>query len=437
MWRRYSGILLGVMLMVAALPMSVGAADDGHLGVGTCAGSTCHGSPTPWKNSNVLQTEFFTWRNNDRHAQAYKALTSERGQRIARNLGLPNAHEAKVCLDCHADNVPAAQRSRVFDIRDGVGCESCHGGAQRWLGEHVSGTASRAQLQQLGLVSLENPVTRGRTCLTCHLGGGDRAITHKIMGAGHPRLRFELETFTAAQPAHYQVDEDYRRRKQTPSPARTWLAGQVMAAQHLLAGLADPRRNPPGLFPELAFFDCQACHHPTTDIRFEARGDDSLQPGQPRLMDANLVMTQIAADALAPNLGAAMARQIAALHLAAGQGREALAAAITALQGTLAQMQEQAGREPGRDQVRQLLRGLLTTPEQSGYRSFVLAEQNTMAIGSLLAHLRVAGQVTPAQYAAAAEALEKVYQTVERENAYDIPRYVAAVAGVKAALSGL
>ncbi|MGK0321912.1 MAG: hypothetical protein ACI9JP_004111, partial [Granulosicoccus sp.] len=35
------------------------------------------------------------------------------------------------------------------------------------------------------------------------------------MGAAHPRLSFELDLFTANQPAHYSVDADYMARKGT------------------------------------------------------------------------------------------------------------------------------------------------------------------------------------------------------------------------------
>ncbi len=34
---------------------------DIHLGVASCAGSTCHGSVEPWIKSNVIQNEYVTW----------------------------------------------------------------------------------------------------------------------------------------------------------------------------------------------------------------------------------------------------------------------------------------------------------------------------------------------------------------------------------------
>ena len=146
MLRRIALVVLLAAVVGAARAPGIGAetnlpftAAPVHLGVSSCGGSSCHGAVEPWPGSTVLQNEFITWQTKDRHARAYKTLLSEKSKRIAANLGLTNAYEAKICLDCHADNVPAEQRAKGFQISDGVGCEACHGGAVGWLGVHVSG----------------------------------------------------------------------------------------------------------------------------------------------------------------------------------------------------------------------------------------------------------------------------------------------------------
>jgi hypothetical protein len=121
-------------LPVHPLPYQV---KDKSMGVVNCANSLCHGSVQPWKDANVLQNEYVTWSRVDKHARAYKVLFNEQSARIARNLGLGNAAEAKVCLDCHAHNVPKAQRGERFKFDDGVSCEACHGPSERWLPKHV------------------------------------------------------------------------------------------------------------------------------------------------------------------------------------------------------------------------------------------------------------------------------------------------------------
>ena len=236
-------------------------ASDIHLGVTSCAGSTCHGATTPWAGSTVLQNEYMTWEQYDPHSKAYSVLMNKTSKKIAANLGIGKAHEAKICLDCHADNVSENKRGRVFQISDGVGCEACHGGGQRWLGLHVSGVGTHEDNVKAGLYPTEDPVKRAELCISCHFGDETKFVTHRIMGAGHPRMSFELDTFTAIQPAHYKIDSDYRKRKKVANGIQTWAIGQAMSLERRMDAVLDPKRNRDGLFPELVLFDCQACHH--------------------------------------------------------------------------------------------------------------------------------------------------------------------------------
>jgi len=409
--------------------------DDIHLGVGTCAGSTCHASATPWRNSSVQQSEYLTWRQRDRHAKAYQSLLGERGRLIAANLGLPNAHEAKVCLDCHADNVPAARRGRGFELTDGVGCESCHGGASRWLGVHVSGTNTRAQNLEAGMYPLDDPAARGRLCMTCHLGTADPALGHRILGAGHPRLRFELDTYTAVQPAHFRPDADYRQRKRLTGPVTTWMVGQAVAADLDLQGLADPKRNPPGLFPELAFFDCQACHHSIGALRFERRPGGASEPGVPRLRDAHLVMMLTVARSLQPALAERLGADIAALHRAVGSDRDSLVAAVGSARDTVRDFLAWAARSFSTDEILRLADALCALGQTPGYRSFAVAEQTTMALGGALAALREAGGIDAARHKLAAAALDEVHKTVNRDDSYSPAEFGTALAALEKTLA--
>jgi len=123
-----------------------------HLGVATCGGSTCHGAVEPFKQSNVLQNEYVTWTQKDKHAAAYKILLNERSQRIAKNLGLAKpAHEAPECLNCHAHFPKEDMRGPQFQLSDGVACEACHGGAAGWLGPHVANRGNHAENIAAGL----------------------------------------------------------------------------------------------------------------------------------------------------------------------------------------------------------------------------------------------------------------------------------------------
>ena len=81
-----------------------------HLEVASCSSSVCHGSVTPSKASDVLLNEYVTWSHEDAHSKAYAVLNSSRARSMAVKLGLPNAATAKICLDCHTDNVPPEKR---------------------------------------------------------------------------------------------------------------------------------------------------------------------------------------------------------------------------------------------------------------------------------------------------------------------------------------
>src|SRR5262249_14199437 len=145
--------------------------DGKHLGVATCASSLCHGSARPLTARAVSQNEYVTWSHFDPHARAYHVLREERGAQIARRLGLKSAAEAPECLACHADTTPADERGEKFQMSDGIGCETCHGGSERWLQTHDDApTVTHADNVAAGMRALERPEIRARLCVGCHVG---------------------------------------------------------------------------------------------------------------------------------------------------------------------------------------------------------------------------------------------------------------------------
>lgn len=434
--RRYTGSILAIAGVLAVLGLAGTAAaqtlpqnaSDIHLGVGSCAGSTCHGAVTPWRNSTVLQNEYVTWQTKDTHAKAYATLLNDASKRIARNLGLPNAHEAKICLDCHANNVPANLRSKTFQMSDGVSCEACHGGSVRWLGIHISGAANHAQNVAAGLYPTEDPVARAKLCMSCHMGTSDKFVTHKIMGAGHPRMPFELDTFTATQPAHYRVDDDYRARKRVADPVQTWAIGQAVAVQTTLDGLMDPKRNRQGIFPELVFFDCHACHHPMSNVRWEARASTGLGPGVPRLADANMIMLRIVASQLDPGLGEKLLQQSRALHAATDQGADAVAAAARMLRETVTPMIARLAQHRfDASGMTALLRGVIRDGVNREYVDYAAAEQATMALSAILTAMRRGGSINETKFKAYNDVLDRAYKAVEKDEEFRPASFVAAL----------
>ncbi len=402
-----------------------------NLGVVNCANSLCHGSITSWKDANILQSEYVTWSRVDKHAsKAYPVLFNDRSKRIARNLGLREpAHQAKLCLDCHAHNPPPQYRGERFKVADGVSCEACHGPAEKWIKSHVAPNATHAENLAQGLFPTSDPVQQARLCLSCHFGNQVKFVTHRMMGAGHPRMSFELDTFTQTAPAHFVIDADWQRRKRTWDGVRVWAIGQALAARELIDVLLDPKRSRDGLFPELVVFDCHACHHPMSDVRWTPR--QGTGPGRIRLNDANLLMLRQIVRRTFPGDEKNYNDLVGALHRAvAGEGGDALDAARKLRSGLDLVVAKLAAREFAAADLRAILSGLVADGLAGQYSDYAGAEQATMAIASVLNFLARRGELGDVR--AANAALDRLHQAVRDDEKYRPETFRAALADVGA-----
>jgi hypothetical protein len=410
---------------------------DTHMGVATCSNSVCHGATQPFKDSNVWQNEFARWQEYDPHStKAYQALRSQAGQAIAAKLGLGDATRAKACLDCHADNAPAERRGERFQITDGVGCEACHGGGERWISAHAGKDASHANNLALGMYPTADPVARAELCLSCHMGTRDRMITHRIMGAGHPRLSFELDTFTwLPEVTHYEIDDDYVERKGPFNGVRDWGVGQGVAAANLLELLLDPRHGSDGLFPELVLFDCHACHRTMSDGRWAPRPGTGLGPGVVRLNDANLVMFRHLLAAVDPASASRILEQTRALHGATTRGRDATHEAarrlLTEIRSLLPRVAENAFEA---DSLAPVLDSLLGDAERGEFRDYAAAEQAAMAASSVIVAFETAGRFDAAHAERLRGRIDLLFAQVADPERYDMPAFVTALRELRRAL---
>lgn len=430
------GLALSVAPSIAVAQAPLPIIDkDVHMGVASCAGSTCHGAIQPWQGSRVLQNEFITWQRNDKHAKAYQILLNDRSKRIAHNLGLEAAHTAKVCLDCHADNPTQERQHRTFQITDGVSCEACHGGAGRWIGVHISAAATHDLNVENGLFPTADPVTRARLCLSCHFGDETRFVSHRIMGAGHPRMSFELDTFTAIMPAHYQVDADYRERKGSWDGVQTWAIGQAMAIGVMMDAIVDPKRGRDGIFPELVLFDCYTCHHRMSNLRWVPRASVGLDPGIPRISDANHLMLQIVTGHVDEALGNELRAKTQALHKATRTSDAAFLEAAKALQEVTDKLVDRfAQHKFGEADMSALMAGVIDLGLKGEYQDYPGAEQATMALSAIANAMLNIGAIDTQQFEPLNAALEKCYAAVEKDEAYDPQAFVAALNEFKASL---
>lgn len=375
---------LGARAQTHPLPYQAGGQS---LGTVNCSSSMCHGSVVPWKDATVLRNEYTTWSKLDKHSRAYDVLLNATSQRIAKNLGLKEpAHEAKLCLDCHAHYPTPAQRGNRFLFKEGVSCEACHGPAGPWIESHIEKGATHLRNVAYGLYPLSKPIEQAKLCLSCHIGDASRFVTHRIMGAGHPRMSFELTTFTAMGPSHYRMDADYVARKGSNDPVRVWAIGQVLAVQTQLEALMDPKRNYDGLFPELVLFDCHACHRPMAEQRWSSRF--GTPPGVIRLNQGHIVMLKTLVATFTSHLNGELDQALSqlnnSLYARAAAGNlswQDAAKQLHALAGKMLPVLEKVTLD--RHARMKILLTLVDESRVHGYADYANAEQAYMAIVSV------------------------------------------------------
>ena len=418
-----------------------------HVGVSSCAGSTCH-SRNEATGIVVRQNEILTWRDNSAvsgaHARTYDILLTERSVNLAQRLGLGSAHEAPQCLSCHTDNVAPEKRGHNFKRSEGVGCESCHGGAEKWLAGHDNvGTAHSTNIKR-GLLPLEDAKTRANVCLACHMGSEDSGqfVTHRMMAAGHPRMSFELDLFTALQ-RHHNEDVDYENRKTVQTGARIWAIGQAMMLKRQLSMYQNPRLNREGIFPELVFFDCLACHRTITDDP-DWRPSVRLNPGRPDgrgkavFNDSSMIMLLATARHIAPDLAPALDTQIRAYHKALNEDAAAQSRAAADLSHTADLMIARIDQTNfTREQTLDILDIIVTDTLTRRYTDYVAAEQAIMAVDTLLSSMIAAKQVARADVSEMRDEINIAYDAVETPNSYNQDQLTNALTAIHKRLKEL
>jgi hypothetical protein len=277
-----TALLIAVPITLSLCPFTRSADRPGAgtppatLGVATCASAACHHGNG---DLGTKGSEYSTWIAVDPHARAYQALFNADSRRIQTNLGGGKAHENPLCLQCHGMGAGLPRSIQA----DGVGCEQCHGPAEKWKATHfLPGFDGK---KTPGFVYLRDLTTRADTCTKCHVGDATREVNHDLIAAGHPRLKFEFAAYYANYPRHWTYREREERERHPDQEARLWAIGQAATARASLELLASrAERAEKGSWPEFSEYDCAACHHDLRDEearrervkRMKARG---LKPG--------------------------------------------------------------------------------------------------------------------------------------------------------------
>jgi hypothetical protein len=400
--------------------------DAKYVGPGSCSAVACHGGIQPRSVTKVLQNEYSTWVTADKHAHAYTALTEPLGRQIAVTLKLGPAEKAQRCLVCHALSVSPAEHARELDIAEGVGCESCHGPASLWIGPHIQANAVHSRMVALGLYDNKNLVLRTEKCLTCHLGAPGMTVDHELIAAGHPDLRFELDSFTAVEPPHWV--EKNAEGKPLADPlfgTRAWAIGQAVQLRESMLRVARAAKSGP--WPEFSEMDCITCHHSLTGPQSwrQRSGYAGRRAGDPPYNLARYVLFRHFADEVNPGLNGELNKEVSRvseLITSMSPDRAAVEAAANRAAGLAARLSDELQSYTyDRARTEVLLRSITADADAISLEGERTAEQATMTVDSLY----IADAKGGAANAETRSAIDGLFKLVDNPSAYNGPQFAA------------
>lgn len=375
-----------------------------YMGAGSCNASGCHGLLDPKKKKfKILQNEYWLWNWNSAdgrnkldygHSKAFENLKTSESRQMAKHLGLKSPETEPRCLACHAVPVAEGRRGPNYELAEGVTCEGCHGAAELWLGPHTRKDWDKKKGAEYGMLDTKNLVKRAELCLRCHQGTEKYAVDHELIGAGHPRLSFELDSYSELMPVHWIVPKEEKEW----SGARIWAVGQAQALHEQLKLLASSRQSHGVMWPDFTFFDCYACHHDVADrVRGISDAEKKLQrwrvkdyagkkPGRLVWNAANYSVFRHAVREIVPDKAAVLDDLFSKLHEAltgkpAASELEQLLTQLLQVSGQLGPVLE--AHPFSQKEVALIMRRIAGDATAIANAGFQSAEQAVLAIGSL------------------------------------------------------
>lgn len=278
-----------------------------YYGLSAC--KRCHNEAKPFVDEKLPPvcrcTEMPIWTAKDKHAIAWQALTTDRAKRMGQLLKIADVKQDKQCVSCHGVWVPKEEKqfidNKTFTLAEGVSCVACHGPYAEWIFMHgvdIGGFREKwrklsreTKETQYGMTDLWNPAKRARLCASCHIGNVEegKVVTHDMYAAGHPPLPgFEPATFSNQMPRHWQYLKEkddailkildvQRPQAQLEETNLLAIGGLVALEQTLNMVAAQTEHN----WPELAQFDCYACHHELKSKSWRQKRGYAGRPGRP------------------------------------------------------------------------------------------------------------------------------------------------------------
>ena len=327
-----------------------------------------------------------------------------------------------------------------FDATEGVGCETCHGPADRWKAKHdLPGwqLLSPEDKAQYGFRTLRNASKRVGACANCHLGSSEREVNHDLIAAGHPDLTFEMDLFSAVMPPHWVES----KTGDNSDPWRTLRVGAVAQAVQLREGLLRLSRRSSGPnWPEYAELDCFACHHSLTkpeDSWRQQSGYPGRRAGIATWNRARDVVFHRLAEQVNPDAAGQLQADIQRLSGLLGQlngSRAAIAETANHAAGIADQIAQQlASHAYNNAFALRVMRGIASDGGAISAQGERTAEQAAMTLDSLYTAYRLGGKTTHQGEIRAV--IQGLFDQVNNPSAYSAPNFAAQMQKLNALLA--
>ncbi|MFO0965933.1 MAG: multiheme c-type cytochrome [Gemmataceae bacterium] len=269
----------------------------------------CHSGGRKDPTDMVRGVEWKDWVDKDKHKEAWIVLTKARAQQMAKILGYA-VEKDKRCISCHGTAVNVGDKDQMKTLEDyGVNCTICHGPSEDWISAHPGATMdtrnawrslSRVEKEsKWGMYDLWDPAKRTKLCGSCHIGSAKdgKVVTHEMYAAGHPPLPgFEVATFSEQMPRHWEslrerakdkmedLKRFYRISKEEIDLELTHQVGVgALMTFRMGVDLIGEQAKKGDSWPELAVFDCFACHHDLQNPSWRQERGYKGKPGRPQL----------------------------------------------------------------------------------------------------------------------------------------------------------
>lgn len=286
---------------------------------------------------------------------------------------------------------------------------------------------------------------RAGKCLECHAGVDGKIVDHELIGAGHPRLSFEIDNYSAVMPAHWQPPKEKPARDWLGT--RSWAVGQAMGLRNEVRLLLSARKGRAGMWPDFAHFDCNACHHPVVDrlrnITDAERNDQRWRfrdydgkPGRLVWNASSYAVFRHIVHQVAPDDAKTLEALVKTVHdgLTGKATPEALSAALLKLSDVSERLVKQIGQHPFTQQTAvALMRGISGDGRRLAGAGFQSAEQAVFALASLYdAYVDAVGPASESK--AVRDGIDKLYGEIQSGRSFDPGRFEAVMTKVQASL---